>query len=474
MRSDFKKIKDYLWELPRGVKQDMRVPVRIYASEKILGRIEEEAINQAINVSSLPGIVGYSFAMPDIHSGYGFPIGGVAATEHPKGVISPGGIGFDENCGVRLLKSEHTFKEAEIYIEKVANGIQKEVPSGLGKGREAKVSLKEINSVLDRGLEDLQEKGLALKEDLENCEEKGRMKEASSSAVSEHAKNRGRDQLGTLGSGNHFCEIQKVEQIFDQETAEAFGVFKDQVVIMIHTGSRGLGHQNCKDYLKTAEKEMARNNISLPDRQLACMPFDSESGQRFFRAMSAACNFAWANRQMISFYVRKVWKEVLGGSLDLLYDVAHNIAKIEEHEFSGEKMKLIVHRKGATRAFPAGHPDVPEKYNKVGQPVLIPGSMGTSSFILAGTENPGAWHTVCHGAGRTMSRREATRRFKGKELVGNLKEKGILVKSHSIKGISEEAPSAYKDIQDVIEIVHGAGLARKVAQLTPLAVIKGE
>ncbi len=472
MDAGFKKINDYLWEIP--AKEEMRVPVRVYASEKILGRIEKEAINQAANVSSLPGIVGYSFAMPDIHSGYGFPIGGVAATEHPKGVISPGGIGFDENCGVRLLRSKHTFKEAEPYIEKVASDIQKEVPSGLGRGRRTKISLDQINKILNKGLEALQEEGYAGKDDVENCEEKGRMREASSSAVSEHAKNRGRDQLGTLGSGNHFCEIQKVEQIFDQETAEAFGVFKDQIVIMIHTGSRGLGHQNCKDYLRVAEKEMARNNISLPDKQLACMPFDSNPGQEFFRAMSAACNFAWANRQMISFYVRKVWKEVLGGPLDLLYDVAHNIAKIEEHEFLGKKMKLIVHRKGATRAFPAGHPDVPRKYNKTGQPVLIPGSMGTPSFILAGTENPGAWHTVCHGAGRTMSRREATRRFKGKELVGNLKERGVLVKSHSMKGISEEAPSAYKDIQDVVEVVHGAGLAKKVAQLTPLAVVKGE
>ncbi len=459
-----------------GIRQDMRVPVRLYASKKILEEVEEMAVKQAVNVSTLPGIVSYSFAMPDIHSGYGFPIGGVAATEYPEGAISPGGIGFDENCGVRLLKSGYSFKEIKPYIEELAGGIQREVPSGLGRGRKSKISIGEINKILNRGLEALQEEGYADEGDLENCEERGKMDQALDSAVSEHAKNRGRDQLGTLGSGNHFCEIQKVDRIFEKETAEQFGLFENQAVVMIHTGSRGLGHQNCSDYLKVAGREMARGNISLPDKQLACMPFNSSQGQRFFRAMAAACNFAWANRQMISFYVRKVWREVLGNnsSLELLYDVAHNIAKLEEHDFLGKTIKLIVHRKGATRAFPASRPETPKKYKKTGQPVIIPGSMGASSFILAGAEKSGAWNTVCHGAGRTMSRREAAGKFKGKELVSNLKERGILVKSHSMEGISEEAPLAYKNIQDVVDVVHKAGLARKVARLSPLAVIKGE
>ena len=321
------------------------------------------------------------------------------------------------------------------------------------------------------------EKGYGEKEDVENCEEYGKMEEADASCVSDRAKNRGRDQVGTLGSGNHFCEIQKIEEIFDEKVAEVFGLFKEQVVIMIHTGSRGLGHQNCTDYLKIVMQALSKYNIKLPDKELACVPFNSPEGQRFFRAMSAACNFAWANRHMIMHYVRKAWKSVLGQEADLklLYDVAHNIAKIEEHEVDGQKMRLIVHRKGATRAFPPGHPEIPEKYRKVGQPVIIPGSMGTPSYVLVGTEkSKEAWYTVCHGAGRTMSRHAAMRQARGEEIVRNLKSKGIIVKCHSMRGIAEEAPFAYKNIEDVIEVVHNAGLAKKVAKLTPLAVIKGE
>jgi tRNA-splicing ligase RtcB len=476
-KKDFIKINDYLWEIPESFRPDMRVPARIYASETLLEGIEPEAIEQVINVASLPEIVKYSLAMPDCHTGYGFVIGGVAATKFPDGVISPGGIGYDQNCGVRLLLSDYSEKEIQPYLDKLTTEIQKEVPSGLGRGRATKFSIEQINKILEGGVPELVEQGYGEKEDIENCEERGRMEEADALCVSERAKNRGRDQVGTLGSGNHFCEVQKVAEIFDEEVAKIFRLFKDQIVVMVHTGSRGLGHQNCTDYLRAVMSAMPKYEIALPDRELACVPFNSPEGQRFFKAMSAACNFAWANRHMIMYYVRKAWKSVLGEkvNLNLLYDVAHNIAKIEEHEVNGERMRLIVHRKGATRAFPAGHPEIPERYKETGQPVLIPGTMGTASYILVGTEkSKEAWHTVCHGAGRTMSRHAATRKFSGQEIVKNLESKGIIVKCWSLRGLAEEAPTAYKDVEQVVDVVHRAGLSKKVAHLIPLAVIKGE
>ncbi|PIU99376.1 RNA-splicing ligase RtcB [Candidatus Wolfebacteria bacterium CG03_land_8_20_14_0_80_36_15] len=474
---DFKKISDYLWEIPKSFRADMRVPARIYASEKLLQETEDEAIIQLVNTTTMPGIVKYAIAMPDIHSGYGPPIGGVGAMRLPEGVISPGFVGYDENCGVRLLKSDYTEKEIKPYLEKLAIEIQKEVPSGLGRGRQIKLSIEQINKILEGGVPYLVKQGYGEKEDIENCEEEGRMEQADASAVSTQAKNRGRDQVGTLGSGNHFLEIQKVEEIFDEETAKVFGLFKNQAVIMIHTGSRGLGHQNCTDYLRIIMPAYSRYGIKLPDRELACVPFNSPEGQRFFKGMSAACNFAWANRQMISHYIREAFKSILGEkvNLELLYDVAHNIAKIEEHEIDGQKTKLIVHRKGATRAFPAGHPELPEKYKETGQPVLIPGSMGTASYVLVGTEkSKEAWHTVCHGAGRTMSRHQAVKTLSAQEIVKNLENQGIIIKCWSLRGIAEEAPQAYKNIDEVVEVVHQAGLSRKVAKLKPLAVIKGE
>jgi len=476
-KKDFKKINEYLWEVPQSFRRDMRVPARIYISEEMLRGVEDEALIQLVNTTTMPGIVKYAIAMPDIHSGYGPPIGGVGAMKYPEGVISPGFVGYDENCGVRLLKSDYTEKEIRPSLDKLATEIQKEVPSGLGKGRAIKLSIDQINKILEGGVPYLIEQGYGEKEDIENCEEKGRMEEADASCVSERAKNRGRDQVGTLGSGNHFCQLDKVEEIFDEKIAQTFGLFKDQVIVLIHTGSRGLGHQNCTDYLRTIMDVMSKYGIKLPDRELACVPFNSPEGQRFFKAMSAACNFAWANRHMIMYYVRKAWKSVLGQKteLKLLYDVAHNIAKIEEHEVNGERMKLIVHRKGATRAFPVGHPEIPEKYKEVGQPVLIPGSMGTASYVLVGTEkSKEAWYTVCHGAGRTMSRHAATRAVSGEEVVRELERKGIIVKCWSSRGIAEEAPIAYKNIKDVVEVVHRAGLSKKVAKLVPLAVIKGE
>ncbi len=476
-KEDFIKVSDWLWEIPQSFRENMRVSAKIYASETLLEEIEPEAIEQVINVTSLPGIVKYSLAMPDCHTGYGFVIGGVAATRYPDGVISPGGIGYDENCGVRLLLSGYSEKELRPYLDKLITEIQTEVPSGLGQGRQIKLSIGQIDKILEGGVPHLVENGYGGKEDIENCEERGRMEEADALCISERAKNRGRDQVGTLGSGNHFCELQKVAEIFDEKVAQVFGLFKEQVVIMIHTGSRGLGHQNCTDYLKTIMQAMLKYKIQLPDRELACVPFNSPEGQRFFKAMCAACNYAWANRHMIMHYVRKSWKSVLGEktNLRLLYDVAHNIAKVEEHEVDGEKMKLIVHRKGATRAFPSGHPELPEKYQSTGQPVLIPGSMGTSSYVLVGTEkSKESWYSVCHGAGRIMSRHEAIRRVSGEDVVKSLESKGIIVKCWSLRGIAEEAPLAYKDVDKVVEVVHNAGLSKKVARLKPLAVIKGE
>jgi tRNA-splicing ligase RtcB len=479
-KKDFIKINDWLWEIPKNFRADMRVPARIYASEKMLEEIfRDESISQLINGCTLPGIMKYGIAMPDCHEGYSVPIGFVGAIRTSDGIISPGACGFDINCGMKLLKSEYTEKEIKPYLNKLAIEIQKEVPSGLGKGRQIKLSIEQINKILEEGLPYLIEKGYGEKGDIENCEEKGKMEEADASCVSNQAKNRGRDQVGTLGSGNHFMEIQKVSEIFDEKVAEVFGLFKDQIVIMIHTGSRGVGHQVCTDYLREFIPLMERKyKISVPDREFACVPFNSPEGQRYFSAMAAAANYAWANRQMITHFVRKAWKSILGekaSSLITLYDVAHNIIKKEKYNINGKETEVAVHRKGATRAFPPGHPEIPEKYRGVGQPVIIPGSMGTASYVLVGTkEAEEAFYSTCHGAGRTMSRNAAIKNLSGREIVENLEKGGIIVKCYSIKGIAEEAPQAYKNIDEVVEVVHQAGLAKKVAKLSPLAVIKGE
>ncbi len=477
LKDNFKKISDWIWEIPKNFRSDMRVPARIYISKEILKTVEPGALEQVINVASLPGIVKYSLAMPDIHTGYGFVIGGVAATKFPDGVISPSGIGFDQNCGVRLLISNLTYEEVKDHLEKIAVEIQMQIPSGLGQGRKIKLSIAQINKILEGGVQYLVEQGHGNKQDIENCESRGKLEQADSSFVSDRAKNRGRNQVGTLGSGNHFCEVQRVIEIFDKQIAKTFGLFKNQVVVMIHTGSRGLGHQNCSDYLRVTAQAMSKYNIKVPDKELSCVPFNSPEGQRFFKAMCAGANYAWANRQMITFHIREVWKKILGEkqNLRLLYDVAHNIAKIEEHKINGKKTKLIMHRKGATRAFPPNHPEIPKIYQESGQPVLVPGSMGTSSYILAGTrDSREAWHSVCHGAGRIMSRKQATRTVSGQNVVKELKQKGITVKCWSSRGIAEEAPLAYKDIHSVVDVVHNAGLSKKVAKLVPLAVIKGE
>lgn len=476
IKKELVKINDYLWEIPKKFRADMRVPARFYVSQKILESVEEEALIQLVNSTTLPGIVKYALAMPDIHSGYGPPIGGVGAMRLSDGVISPGFVGYDENCGVRLLLSDYSVKDIQPHLEKIAVEIQKQVPSGLGRGRQTKLSLEQINRILEGGAKYLVEKGYGQKEDAINCESEGRIEQAEAAAVSERAKNRGRDQVGTLGSGNHFLEIQRVDKIFNEEIAKVFGLFKDQAVVFIHTGSRGLGHQNCTDYLRVMMQAMPKYKIKLPDKELACVPFNSSEGQRFFKAMSGAANYAWANRQMITYYIRKAWQTILGkGQLKLLYDVAHNIAKIEKHQVNGQEIELCLHRKGATRAFPPGHPEIPNKYQQVGQPVLIPGSMGTASYVLVGQkQGQESFFSTTHGAGRTMSRHAAMRKISGQEVVRSLEAKGILVKCHSFRGIAEEAPLAYKDVDEVVEVVHQTGLSKKVVRLVPLAVIKGE
>jgi len=444
-KEDFKKIMPWLWEIPKSFRPEMLVPARIYASEKMLEHIlEDESIEQLIWGAKLPGVVRYVIAMPDCHQGYDVPIGFVGAIKIPEGIISPSACGFDINCGMRLLKSEYKEKEINSYINKLAEEIQRQVPAGLGRGRKIKMSIGQIDKILEGGTPVLLKQGYGERGDIENCEASGKLDWADASAISEYAKTRGRDQVGTLGSGNHFLEIQKVAEIFDKENAEKFGLFENQVVVMIHTGSRGLGHQVCSDYLKGGD----------------FFPFNSAQGQKYFSAMAGAANYAWANRHMISYYVRQAWERVLGkgNKLQMLYDVAHNIIKKEKYR-EGE---VIIHRKGATRAFP-------------GQPVLIPGSMGTASYILVGTERgEEAFFSTSHGAGRKMSRHAAMRAVSGQEVIKDLESKGIIVKCRSLKGIAEEAPFAYKNIDDVVEVVHNAGLSKKVAKLLPLAVIKGE
>lgn len=479
-KDDFRKINDYLWEIPKSFRSDMRVPVRAYVTEEMLKESSKDrSLEQLINVSTLPGIQKYALAMPDMHEGYSSPIGGVAAIRISDGIISPGMCGYDINCGMKLLKSEHSEKELKPYLDRLATEIQKEVPSGLGQGRQIKLSIEQIDKILEGGAKHLVENGYGEKEDAENCEGNGCLEWADAYAVSKRAKDRGRDQVGTLGSGNHFLELQKVTEVFDEKTADAFGLFKDQIVLMIHCGSRGLGHQVCTDYLREFIPLMeSKYKIRVPDREFACVPFSSPDGQRYFSAMAASANYAWANRQMIAHFVRKAWGAILGekaSALTSLYDIAHNIIKRERYVIEGKETELAVHRKGATRAFPAGSPEIPEKYRQVGQPVLIPGSMGTASYVLVGQKSgQEAFFSTCHGAGRTMSRHEAMRRVSGQEVIKSLESKGIIVKCWSPRGIAEEAPLAYKDVDAVVDVVHQAGLSKKVAKLVPLAVIKGE
>jgi len=471
-KKDFKKINQYLYEIPKSYRGDMRVPARFYADKDLLkSAIEDNSLEQLVNITTLPGIVGYGFAMPDIHQGYGFPIGGVGATKLPHGVISPGGVGYDINCGVRCLLTHMPVFEVRSKLEKIVDELFKEVPSGVGSTGKLRLKKKDLDKLLDKGSAWMVENDYGRENDLESTESYGSLKEADHSKVSEEAKKRGFDQVGTLGAGNHFLEIQFIDKVLDKKIAEQFNLFEGEVSVMIHCGSRGLGHQVCTDYIKIMEKAMRKYKITVPDRELSAVPFDSFEGQGYFAAMSAAANFAWANRQFIVYLVRKVWKKIMGvENIEQLYDVAHNIAKIETHN----KNKLCVQRKGATRALYAGHPDLLDKYRKIGQPVIVPGSMGTSSYIMVGTKNSEqTFASICHGAGRVMSRSKAKKTIWGKEVKRRLESQGIKVRTKSNIGLSEEAPEVYKDIDKVVDIIHETGIAKKVAQLRPIGVIKG-
>lgn len=472
---DFRKINDYLWEIPRSFRSDMRVPARIYATEKMLvDSLEDRSMAQLINVATLPGIYKYALAMPDIHEGYGFPIGGVAVIDAAEGVISPGGIGYDINCGVRLLCSNLSAGDIASRIGDLGGRIFAEVPSGTGRDGILKLSGKDLDLILQRGARGVLEKGFDGKEDLNFLESGGELPDADPALVSSRAKTRGCDQLGTMGAGNHFVEVGFVEKIFSKSVAEAFGLFLGQVTVLIHTGSRGLGHQVATDYIRAMITAMSKYGIQIADRELACAPFRSEEGQNYFKAMSAAANFAWANRQLIAWEVRRAWTDVLGGSggdLKTVYDVAHNLAKIEKYDGK----ELLVHRKGATRSFARDSAEIPPTYRSVGQPVFIPGSMGTASYILAGKEGAmkNTFGTTAHGAGRQMSRTEARKNIEARALKEQMEAEGIRVFAGSLRGVAEEAPAAYKDIDAVADVVAEAGIAEKVARLRPLAVIKG-
>jgi tRNA-splicing ligase RtcB len=478
-RKNLTKISVNEWEIQARYRSDMRVPARFFASETMLNDIlGDRSLEQLVNVATLPGIVGAALAMPDIHEGYGFPIGGVAATEWPDGVISPGGIGYDINCGVRLLKSDITQKDLVPFKETLAHELSRSIPSGTGHGGRTVLDTVELDNVLSHGVNWAFDNNFATETDIAHIESLGKLESADPSSVSGLAKKRGHDQLGTLGAGNHFAEVGVIEKIFDEQAAKAFGLRLDQITVLIHTGSRGLGHQVATDYIRIMLRELPEFGIELSDRELACLPFSSNSGQRYFDAMAAAANFAWTNRQMITYHIREVWKQIIGDSgdgLTLLYDVAHNIAKIEEHVVGGEEMKVIVHRKGATRAFGRGFKELPDEFRDIGQPVLIPGSMGTASYVLVGsnTAMEKTFGSACHGAGRVMSRHAAKRKTFGKQLQKELAEAGIIVKTPAVRDLPEEAPYAYKDIDDVVNVIHSAGIATKVARLKPLIVIKG-
>jgi len=466
------------YRIPRDESRGMRTDVLVFASESILEAIRHDlSLEQAMNVATLPGIVGPSLAMPDIHQGYGFPIGGVAATDYETGVVSPGGVGFDINCGVRLVRT--TLSEADVRprIQELVNQLFRDVPCGTGGEGRIRIQERQLNEVLVKGARWSVENGYGEESDAEFCEEGGRLEGAEPGHVSERAKERGLPQLGTVGSGNHFLEVQYVEKVFDAEAARAYGLETGMVTISIHCGSRGLGHQVCTDYLAKMGAAMKRYNITLPDRQLACVPIQSEEGEAYLGAMRAAANFAWANRQAILHFVREALRKVFGNGVQaaLVYDVCHNIAKRERHVVEGRKRDVLVHRKGATRAFPPGHRQIPAAYKQVGQPVLVPGSMGTASWVLAGSEGAmrETFGSVCHGAGRLLSRTAARKGRDARAVLQKLEQAGIYARSETRDGILEEIPEAYKDVDEVIEVVHEAGLARKVARLRPMGVIKG-
>jgi tRNA-splicing ligase RtcB len=476
------RVNDYCWRIPKAYKPGMRVDGLIFADERLLEQIKiDQAPEQVANVAFLPGIQHASLAMPDIHWGYGFCIGGVCATDPDEGgVISPGGVGYDINCGVRLVRSNLTVKEVRPHLRTLIDELFRQVPTGAGKRGKYHFNPKELKQLMDEGASYVQGRGLATDGDIDHTEARGRLDGAEPDEVSDRALLRGAEQCGTLGSGNHFMEVQIVDEIFDEPAAQVMGLEKDMVCVMIHSGSRGLGYQVCDDALVMLRKAPEKYGIDLPDRQLACAPVHSPEGKRYLGAMRAAANFAWCNRQLLMWQAREVFERVFGRrwqqmQMNLIYDVCHNIAKLEEHTVGGKQKRVWVHRKGATRAFPPGHPEVPSQYRAIGQPVIIPGDMGRASWVLVG--QPGSMEktfgTTCHGAGRAMSRTAAVRDAAGRRIDRELEAKGIIARAQSHKGLAEEQPKAYKNVDDVVEVVDRAGLSKKVARMRPIGVIKG-
>jgi tRNA-splicing ligase RtcB (3'-phosphate/5'-hydroxy nucleic acid ligase) len=478
---DLIKITDYEWEIPKNFRSDMRVPVRLFATRSLLEQVMgDRSLEQAVNSATLPGLVGHVIVMPDMHQGYGFPIGGVAATRYPDGVVSPGGIGYDINCGVRLLASQVAHEQAADLLGELASALNKHCPSGVGGKGAVRISNSELDQVCIQGSSWAKKNGFATAEDVRRTEESGCIDGADPSKVSKRARERGLPQLGSLGAGNHFIEVDVVDQIFDAEAARVMGLVQGNLVVQIHCGSRGFGHQVCSDYVRDLQGAVKRYGIVLPDRELVCAPLDSPEGQAYLSAMRCAANYAFTNRQILAHNARKAFEQVFAGKvrdweLHQVYDIAHNMGKLETHEVDGKRMKVCVHRKGATRAFGPGAEGLPPEYASIGQPVLVPGSMGTASWVLVGTQESmqRSFGSSCHGAGRVMSRSQAKKTVWGEDLRKDLEAEGIHIRAGSMAGLAEEAPSAYKDVDAVVETVAGAKIAEKVARLRPLAVIKG-
>ncbi|MFO8036272.1 MAG: RtcB family protein [Anaerolineales bacterium] len=479
--TDLNRIDENEWEIPKSFRSDMRVPVRIIASEELIQEVtRDKSLEQAVNTACLPGLVGNVVVMPDMHQGYGFPIGGVAATRYPEGVISPGAIGYDINCGVRLLSTNLPYEEVDPFLSDLATELYRQCPSGVGVSGHLQLDQDEMRRMLREGSRWAEKEGYATSEDVRRTEEGGRLEGADPDKVSQRAMNRGKSQVGTLGSGNHFLEVDLVAKVFDEDAAEVMGLRKGNIALQIHTGSRGFGHQVCTDYVQSFQSAVNRYGIELPDRELVCAPMNSQEGKDYLAAMRCAANFAFTNRQVLAYYARRSFENALAGKVDdwhlrQVYDVAHNMGKIETHTIDGETMKVCVHRKGATRSFPPGSEDLPPEYKRIGQPVLVPGSMGTASWVLKGTaaSMERSFGSTCHGAGRTMSRSQAKREVWGEDLKEELEREGIHIRAKSMAGLAEEAPVAYKDVDAVVDAVASAGIADKVALLTPLAVVKG-
>lgn len=480
-RDTLVRVAPYIYEIPQSHRPDMRVPARFYADAELLAAaLDDKSLDQLANSATLPGVVPYALAMPDIHQGYGFPIGGVVATRLPDGVISPGGVGYDINCGVRLLGTYIHVDDAHSYLDDLASELQRNCPHGVGQDGHLKLTRAELEAVVRDGSRWALKHGYASEADLERTEEGGRIAGADPAQISPRAYERGATQLGTLGAGNHFIEVDVVDELFDETAAQRMGLSVGQLVIQIHCGSRGFGHQICTDYVARFQQVIHKYGIQLPDRELVCAPLNSPEGQAYLAAMRGAANYAFCNRQLLTHLVRESFDNVLTGEFSnpavyQIYDIAHNMAKIETHNVEGEPVEVCVHRKGATRAFGPGSPELPDDYRDIGQPVLVPGSMGTASWVLVGTEGSMAqtFGSTCHGAGRTMSRSRAKKTVRGDALRRELEEKGVHVRAGSLRGLAEEAPVAYKDVDRVIDVVAGAGIARKVARLVPVAVVKG-